>query len=241
MNSNVVLITGAQGRLGKHLVNGFTQDKATCITTSRNSKDVLSPEGGNVSLDLSNLDSIENAIIKIKEHFSSLNALVLNAAASSSKNLDQIEASEIRHIMDVNVTGNLMLIKGLLDLLKKGSASVIFISSVYGHLSPDPRVYEGLNRGNSLAYGASKAALEAALKYLTCYYAKDNIRFNCVVPGGISNNQEEPFLSRYNARVPMGRMVDPEEVYKAVKFLAGDESQYITGHSLILDGGLSAW
>jgi NAD(P)-dependent dehydrogenase (short-subunit alcohol dehydrogenase family) len=89
-------------------------------------------------------------------------------------------------------------------------------------------------------YTAAKGGILMYTKYLASYYGASGVRVNCVCPGGVANNQPEPFTGRYNARTPLRRMADPAEIAPAVAFLLADASSYVTGAALAVDGGLTA-
>jgi NAD(P)-dependent dehydrogenase (short-subunit alcohol dehydrogenase family) len=113
-------------------------------------------------------------------------------------------------------------------------------------MAPDQRIYEGswyMNRqiNTPAIYSTSKAAVVGLTKYLATYWADEGIRVNTLVPGGAESGQNDEFKRRYSARVPLGRMAQPYEIVGAVLYLASDASRYVTGHSLVVDGGLNAW
>jgi len=90
------------------------------------------------------------------------------------------------------------------------------------------------------AYSAIKGGLINATRYLASKYGKEGIRFNCVSPGGIFDHQPESFVKAYETKVPLKRMGKPDDIAPAVSFLLSDESKYITGHNLAVDGGWTA-
>ena len=146
--------------------------------------------------------------------------------------------------MDVNLKGMLLscqVIGG--HMAKTGGGSIINISSIYGMLSPDQRIYEYKERPffKPVAYSVTKAGVLNFTNYLAVYWAKQNVRVNTLTLGGVFNKQDEKFLENYAAKVPLGRMADGDEYNGAVLFLASDASSYMTGSNLIIDGGYSCW
>ena len=138
-----------------------------------------------------------------------------------------------------------------------GRGNMIFLSSIYGLVGNDQRIYEGANlaglyagqKENSstriyshAAYSAVKGAVISLTRYLAAYWEGQNIRVNCVSPGGVEHpGENEEFIRRYSAKVPLGRKAAAEEVAGAVTFLASDAASYINGHNLVVDGGWTAW
>lgn len=141
-------------------------------------------------------------------------------------------------------------------MVKQQSGSIINIASHYGIVGNDQRIYEGANLDQVYinddpnikqiyshgVYSAAKGGLINFTRYLAAYYGKDNIRVNCISPGGIYHKGEnETFIKNYSERTPLGRKARPDEINGAVIFLASDASTYVTGHNLVVDGGWTAW
>jgi len=138
-----------------------------------------------------------------------------------------------------------------------GAGSMIFLSSIYGIVGNDQHIYEGSNLrelyvGDNTSetkqiyshpvYAAAKGAVISLTRFLAAYWGDNNIRVNCISPGGLAHpGENEEFLKRYSARVPLGRKAGLDEVSGAVVYLASDASSYVTGHNLVVDGGWTAW
>jgi NAD(P)-dependent dehydrogenase (short-subunit alcohol dehydrogenase family) len=122
----------------------------------------------------------------------------------------------------------------------QGGGSIINFASTYGVVAPDFSIYKGTTMTMPVAYSAIKGGVIAFSKYMSSYCAKDNIRVNCVSPGGIFDKQPVGFVEKYIAKTPLGRMGTPEDLVGAVLYLASDASLYVTGHNLIVDGGWTA-
>jgi NAD(P)-dependent dehydrogenase (short-subunit alcohol dehydrogenase family) len=115
--------------------------------------------------------------------------------------------------------------------------SIVNVGSIYGVVGPDFNVYEGTDLTTPAAYSAIKGGLINFTRYLASLFGPAGVRVNCVSPGGIFNNQPEPFVENYERNVPLQRMGQPEDVAPAVSFLLSDGAAYITGHNLLVDGG----
>ena len=102
-------------------------------------------------------------------------------------------------------------------------------------------IYKEGDRRTPEIYGATKAAVINMTKYFATYMAPYNVRVNCISPGGIFNNQDKEFVKKYSRKVPMARMGNEKELLSTLEYLVSDESSYITGQNLIVDGGFTVW
>jgi NAD(P)-dependent dehydrogenase (short-subunit alcohol dehydrogenase family) len=148
-----------------------------------------------------------------------------------------------------NLSGAFLATRKLIPLMNS-SGSIIYISSTYGLVSPDFRIYEKVKSNIyggkypltlPAVYSASKAGLIGLAKYMAVYLAKKNIRVNAFVPGGVYDCQDENFYREYVKRTPLGRMAAWTDYHGPILFLASAASRYMTGQVLVVDGGFSAW
>ena len=116
--------------------------------------------------------------------------------------------------------------------------SIVNFSSTYGLVSPNPKLYG--NSQKDIAYGVSKESVINLTKYLAIYLAP-KIRVNCIVPGGIQNNQNKKFISKYSELTPMKRMMKRTELNGLIDYLCSENSSYVTGSVLVCDGGYTSW
>ncbi len=175
--------------------------------------------------------------LKIVEQIRRLDILVNNVGMNISKASDEFSLSEVHQLMDINFIAGFEMIRMLLPALKKpGNAGVINIASVAGIFDV----------GTGSVYASVKAALIQLTKSLAVEYASFGIRVNCVSPWFTETRRITPLLSDqlYKEQVlsitPLNRIASPAEIASAVAFLAMDKSAYITGHNLVVDGGVSA-
>jgi NAD(P)-dependent dehydrogenase (short-subunit alcohol dehydrogenase family) len=204
----------------------------------------------NVSIPASVISSVE----KVVKYFGGIDILHNNAATKTSslanffKPFEEYSIETWREVMSVNLDGMFLMAQavGKQMLFQGRGGSIIQTSSVYGVIAPDQRIYEGSHYlgcqiNTPAVYSASKAAVIGLTKYLSSYWGKDGIRVNTITPGGVESGQNDVFSNNYAYRVPLGRMAQLGEMNAALLFLASDASSYMTGHNLVVDGGLSAW
>jgi NAD(P)-dependent dehydrogenase (short-subunit alcohol dehydrogenase family) len=122
-------------------------------------------------------------------------------------------------------------------MIKQKNGSIVNLASIYGIVGPDFTVYEGTEMTMPAAYSAIKGGIVNFTRYLASYLGPNNIRINCVSPGGILDNQDIIFVENYNKKVPMKRMGLPNDISPIIAFLLSDDASYITGQNIAIDGG----
>lgn len=181
--------------------------------------------------------------------------LLLNNAAGKSSDLEAFFApfedytlAQWREIMAVNLDGMFLVSQavGKQMIAQQTGGTMVFTSSIYGMLAPDDRIYEGSQYlGHTIntpaVYAASKSAVTGLANYLAARWAKHRIRVNTLTPGGVESGQNSQFIHNDSQRVPLQRMAHPSEMAGAAVFLASDAASYVTGHNLVVDGGLHVW
>jgi len=145
--------------------------------------------------------------------------------------------------MRSNATGMFFLLRELSDLImQSGGGSVVSIASMMGMKGPDLSNYEGTTGMGDLPadYFFHNAGLINLSRYMTKMLAGKNMRFNCISPGGLFNNQPEQFVASYCKKVPLGRMANADDIKGLVVLLMSKAGEYINGENILLDGGLNA-
>ena len=125
----------------------------------------------------------------------------------------------------------------------------INISSIYGIVGPDHRIYEpnkiykykGVNFNTPSSYSVAKSGIISLTRYLATYWAKKGIRVNCISPAGFYKNHDKKFVEQLSQRIPLGRMAKPNELCGAIIYLCSNSSSFVTGHNLVIDGGRTIW
>jgi NAD(P)-dependent dehydrogenase (short-subunit alcohol dehydrogenase family) len=264
LGGKTALVTGAVGILGQRFCRGLAEfganvvavdlDSDRCAAFAAELQRDYGREALGLACDVANPASVANMVVDAVNRFGAIDILH-NNAASKSADLDAFFActeeyslSEWRKIMAVNVDGMFLVaqaVGGQMQKQKTGG-SIIQTASIYGILSSDKRIYEGsfyLGRqiSNPAVYSTSKAAVVGLTRYLAANWGDAGIRVNALVPGGVESGQNDTFKTRYSARIPLGRMAQADEMVGALLYLASNASSYVTGHCLVVDGGLSAW
>ena len=129
-------------------------------------------------------------------------------------------------------------------MLEAKSGIIVNISSTYGLVGPDQRLYEREGEANQykpVTYSVAKAAVLGLTRYLATYFRGSGIRVNTLTPGGVVADHDEEFMERYAEKTILNRMANPEEISSALLFLVSPASSYMTGSNLIVDGGWTAW
>jgi len=250
LKDRIALVTaGAGPQFGSSLSEGLAEAGATVITASRSLQnnrtfaETLRRQGYDahgMEVDISNADSIRRLRDKIIERFGRLDVLVNSALARDGHggSFDEQSPEKCARSAAGDFVGLFQICHSFIgDMVKQERGSIINISSIYGVVSNDPSLYRGTDMKQPATYNFVKAGMINFTRYLACYYGKKGVRVNCISPGGYFDDQEGPFVERYTQRVPVGRMLDNEDVKGSVVFLASDASSYITGANLMVDGG----
>ncbi len=250
LRGKVIAVTGGSGNYGQCIVEGLAEADATVITTSRDLKRAedtatlfrdLGLGVHAMEVDQSDPKSVDGFKANIQTKFGRLDAFVNNAVSRPMKGyhspLEQFEES-----MQINGTGMFHLLREMTDLIiKSGGGSVINIASMMGMRGPDLSNYENTNMGDLPPdYFFHNGGLINLTRYMAKIHAGKNIRFNCISPGGLFNNQPEPFLKNYCKKVPLGRMANRDDIKGLIVLLASEAGAYINGENILMDGGLNA-
>jgi len=224
---------------GRAIAQLLAREGASIVAVDRDAAsatetvELIRAEGGTARAwvaDVSEPESIEAMIAGARDTLGSLDGLVYNVGIPGSADFENTTAEAWDHVLDVNLRGAMLTVRAALPIMEKGS-SIVFISSI-GAL-------RGL--GRMIAYDASKAALSSLVRATAIARKDDQVRANIVMPGlidtGIGRDANRSVPGRESVPVPLGRRGTAWEVAYAVLFLLGAESSYITGQTLVVDGG----
>ena len=237
-NKNII-VTGASGGIGNSIVETLSMCGANIVASGTNEEKLekLKSKFNNIKIlkfDISLTDKIELFIEDATNLLGgSLNCIVNNAGITQDNLGIRMNIDEWKKVIDVNLTSTFLMSKfSIKKMLKNKSGKVINITSIVGHTG-------NLGQAN---YTASKAGIVAMSKSLAIEYAKKNININCISPGFIktamTNKIDEKFKDLIISKIPSARLGEPKDIANAVLFLVSDQSDYINGETLHVNGGM---
>ena len=237
-NKNII-VTGASGGIGNSIVEKLNQNGAKVLATGTRIEKLeeLKVKFKDIKIlkfDISQHDKIEEFINNATEELGgSLNCIVNNAGITKDNLSIRMSLEEWTKVIDINLTSTFLMCKySIKKMLKSKYGKIINITSVVGHTG---------NVGQ-VNYTASKAGIVAMSKSLAIEYAKKNININCISPGFISTAMTDQIDEKHKeaiiAKIPSNRLGKPEDIANAVNFLSSDQSDYINGETLHVNGGM---
>ena len=240
VKDKVIVITGASGLLGKKIVASLKNRDAKVISTDINFDNQLDDD---FILDITDENSIKSVVTDIVKKYGRIDGWVNNAYPRTKdwgEKLEDIPFESWRKNVDMHLNGYYLCCQVVLEHMKQQQfGSLVNMSSIYGMVALDFSIYEGTTMTMPAAYSAIKGGINNLSRYLASYYGHCNVRVNIVSPGGIFDNQPDAFVNKYNKKVPLKRMGQPHDIMGPIHFLLSDDSSYITGHNLVVDGGLT--
>ena len=238
LKDKIIIVTGGHGLLGKDFISFLCNEGATVINLE---KKIVNENHFNIKCDITNESSVKDVTKFIVKKFGKIDGWVNNAYPRTEdwgKKFEDINYKSWKENVDLQLGSVFLCCKLILEHMKKNkSGCIVNIASIYGLVGPDFSIYKGTEMTTPAAYSAIKGGVINFTRYLASYYGECGIRVNCVSPGGIFNNQNQDFVNNYINNVPLKRMGSPRDISPAVSFLLSDDSTYITGQNIIVDGG----
>ena len=237
-NINVIL-TGATGGIGSEILNKLIKCNANVIATGTNEEKLnkLKKNFPNIIIkkfDISNHSLIESFIDECNKDFNNKIDVLINNAGITKDNLSiRMKDDEWNKVIEINLTSTFLMSKNTIKkMLKNKNGKIINITSVVAHTG---------NLGQS-NYAASKAGIVGMSKSLAIEYGKKNIKINCISPGFIKSDMtdkiNEDYIQKLREKISLGKFGNPEDVANAVIFLSSSMSDYITGETIHVNGGM---
>ncbi len=257
LNGRVAIVTGGRGLYGASISRGLAEAGATVVIASRNQEkcEELAAELRNdgldavgMSLDLENDESVRALADAVAERFGRIDILVNNAV--DRRNMVSLSAAtreKLQASASTNLNGQIILSQAVIGYMEKqGGGSIVNISSMRGLDCPHFPFYPESMGDQPVNYTTEKWAMVGLTKYMAGRYGKKGIRVNCIAPGGfnpgLSDNPEtKKFVDTYIEHCPLGKWANEDDIKGPVVFLASDAANYVTGATLVMDGGWTIW
>lgn len=246
----VVLITGAAGQIGSAIALGIISQGGKVIFVDLNEATLEKitsrlPEESHLAMvaDACVPEGADRCIAAGTEKFGQIDAAIHSAyprSAGWGARFENIQQKHLNEDLSGHLGGAILFSQRVLEFFKKqGHGNLIHISSIMGVVTPKFENYAGTKMTSPLEYTAIKAALIAITKYLAKYYKGNNIRVNCISPGGILYQQPESFLEKYRSCCNDKGILDAEDLVGTALYLLSERSRFITGQNIVVDDGWS--
>lgn len=249
LSNKIAIVTGAASGIGLGIANLFVKEGSKVVfsdinkSSGKDAVDAITDSNSDyknnvlfVECDVSNKDSVKNLVAKTVKTFGSIDILINNAGMVYQKPISQTSDEEWDKTINVNLMGPFLLIREVLPIFeKKGNGKIVNIASIAGIIG-----YENLS-----AYCASKGGIIAMTRSLALEFAPKKINVNCICPGAIKTGmtktieENEMVLQQTLMSIPAGKIGNPIDIANAALYLASEESDYVTGASIVVDGGWS--
>jgi NAD(P)-dependent dehydrogenase (short-subunit alcohol dehydrogenase family) len=249
-------VTGASGHLGKVICEALAEHGATVYLNGRNKKKIYALHRNfkrrgfrsvPVVIDVLNFDKIKNYFLSNKKPFG---IIINNAYHGKPSKFEEANLESYTKAYNISVLAAANLINCakknlILAAKKKNTCSIINISSMYGSIGPDPKIYGNSGLDNPPYYGAAKAGLEQYSKYAAINLAKYKIRVNLISPGPFPGpaiiKEDRNFIKNLKAKNPLNSIGKPKDLITSILFLSSNYSRFVTGINIPVDGGWKIW
>jgi NAD(P)-dependent dehydrogenase (short-subunit alcohol dehydrogenase family) len=247
----LAVVTGALGKLGRVWTTGLIEAGMSVVGID------LDGATGSGTVPVERADVTDRAALErvrdrvTAEHgppWALVNAAGIDAPPSAEARTwreEEVPLDDFRLTVDVNLAGTVNAIQVFGSAMRDaGGGSIVNVGSLYASIAPDPSLYDHLGLDppflKPAAYGASKAGVINVTRYFARLWGPHGVRVNALTPGGVLADQDSEFVRKYSERVPLGRMAEASDLVGPLLFLLSDDSRYVTGHELRVDGGFTA-
>lgn len=245
LEGKVAFITGGVGLLGTEVTKALLDAGAKVVVLDIDHKKAQKFTGVEFEkFDITDLGKIDQIIDSLKSKYGKIDVWINAAYPRTSdwgSRVEDLSLDSWQKNIDMHLNSYAWISRKVCLIMKEQKAgSLINFGSIYGVVGNNFSIYEGTEMTSPMAYSAIKGGIVNLTRYLASYFGKANVRVNSICPGGIFDNQNPDFIKNYSKNTPLNRLGNPQEVAAATLFLASDASSYITGTTLLVDGGWTA-
>jgi gluconate 5-dehydrogenase len=255
LKGKIAFIPGGAGYLGEAICETLAElgaalyiasrSKDKCVAYAKRLAEKYTIETMGSGLDITNIESIRENINSCINKFGQIDILVNDAWSGNKNTFDSISYEDWNYDINVCLNGVFYTIKEVVPYLQKTRGVILNIASMYGHVAPDYKIYDGEKYANPPSYGAAKAGVIQLTKYLSSFLSEKKIRVNAISPGPFPfrSTQEEnkEFIKKLADKNIIGRIGEPDDLKGVVALLCSDASKYMTGQNICVDGGWAIW
>lgn len=250
LDNKIIMVIGAAGLLGAAIARSIIQYGGRVVIVDTNSEglDLLSKEFGNnlclsINLNAGKTEQIDHILEKAISKFGRIDSVIHAAYPRSAEwgaSFEHLQQEFLNEDLSLQIGGSILLSQRVLSYFyEQQKGNLIFVSSIQGIQAPKFEHYHNTKMTSPIEYTASKHALIGITRYLAKYYKGNNIRVNCVSPGGILDGQPKIFQSQYRESCNDKGMLDAEDIVGTFIFLLSDLSEFINGQNIVVDDGWS--
>lgn len=254
LKGKTVFISGGAGYLGSSMAHALAELGANIVIGSRDGekceqlaqllKENYDIDALGLEMDILDVISISNALKTLIERFGTLDILINSAWSGKKNTFESISYEDWKYDIDVCLNAVFYTVKEAYEYLKESKGVIVNIASMYGHVAPDYRMYDGKEFANPPSYGAAKAGVIQLTKYLASFMSPYGIRVNAISPGPFpfpETQKNEEFVERLSSKNMLNRIGQPDDLKGAIALLCTDASSYMTGQNICVDGGWTVW
>jgi len=254
LKDRVCIVTGGAGLIGTAHCRICAQNGAKVIMieidlekAKKVAKDLIKETKNKniypIKCDISDEKAVVKAFESIVKKFGRIDVLVNNAHPRNKnygRKFEDVTYADFSENLSKHLVGYFLMSREAAKIMARQEKGVIILmGSTYGIVAPKFEIYDGTPTTSSVEYAAMKGGVINMTKYMASYLGHHGIRVNSISPGGVFDNHKDPFLSNYLSKVRLvpRRMARPEDIANALLYLISDDSAYVTGHNLVVDGG----
>ena len=270
LKNKVILVVGGRGYLGREFCQKLRLQNAKVISADLPSLSKSALKSNyeeelddfyQIDIDVTSKDSIVAAVGSVQQKYGCIDTLIYSVTSKPHDfylPFTECSLEGWKSVIETELDGLFLVTQEVGRFMEKqNNGNIILISSIYGVVGNDQRIYENsnldelysegqINKDKQIfshsVYPVVKGGVISFTRYLAAYWGKNNIRVNCISPGGIYHEGEnKEFVKKYSEKVPLGRKANIDEISGSVVYLSSNEASYITGQNLIIDGGWTSW
>lgn len=254
LKGKTAVVTGGAGYLGTAICETLAELGASLVLASRDKEKCerkaaeLEKQFGvravGLGVDLLKKGSAPALVEEVHKRFPDIDILVNNAWSGNKNSWESINEDDWNYDIDMSLNSVFRLTKAAFEDLKRSRGVILNVASMYGHIGPDYRIYDGKEFANPPSYGAAKAGVLQFTRYLASFLSPHGIRVNAMSPGAFPHpptQKHEGFMQKLGSKNPMNRIGQPDELKGAVALLCSNAGSYITGQNICVDGGWAIW